>query len=56
MAREQIRRLPVVEGNRLVGFLAIGDLAVELNKDKLVGNVLEQISEPAKPRSNERGA
>jgi CBS domain-containing protein len=56
MAQEQIRRLPVVDGNRLVGILAIGDLAVDLNKDKLVGNVLEQISEPAKPRSNERGA
>jgi len=56
MAREQIRRLPVVEGDRLVGFLAIGDLAVELNKDKLVGNVLEKISEPAQPRANERGA
>lgn len=56
MAREQIRRLPVVEGDRLVGFLAIGDLAVDLNKDKLVGNVLEKISEPARPRSNERGA
>ena len=56
MAREQIRRLPVVEGDRLVGFLAIGDLAVELNKDKLVGNVLEKISEPAQPRTSERGA
>jgi len=56
MAREQIRRLPVVEGDRLVGFLAIGDLAVDLNKDKLVGNVLEKISEPSQPRANERGA
>lgn len=56
MARQQIRRLPVVEGHTLVGFLAIGDLAVELDKDKLVGNVLEKISEPAQPRANERGA
>ena len=56
MAREQIRRLPVVEGDRLVGFLAIGDLAVDLNKDKLVGNVLEKISEPAQPRADKRGA
>ena len=56
MAREQIRRLPVVEGDRLVGFLAIGDLAVDLNKDKLVGNVLEKISEPAQPRADKRSA
>jgi len=51
MAREQIRRLPVVEGERLVGFLAIGDLATELNKDTLVGDALEKISEPGQSRS-----
>jgi CBS domain-containing protein len=51
MAREQIRRLPVVEGQRLVGFLAIGDLATEINKDKLVGDALEKISEPTRSRS-----
>jgi len=51
MAREQIRRLPVVDNGQLVGFLSIGDLAVELNKDKVVGNALEQISEPAQPRN-----
>jgi len=55
MAREQIRRLPVVENNRLVGFLAIGDLAVDVGKDRLVGDALEQISEPAKPRTRESG-
>jgi CBS domain-containing protein len=51
MAREQIRRLPVVEGEHLVGFLAIGDLATELNKDTLVGDALEKISEPGQSRS-----
>ncbi len=29
MAKHQIRRLPVVEGNRLVGIVSLGDLAVE---------------------------
>jgi CBS domain-containing protein len=29
MAREQIRRLPVVEDGRLVGYLALGDLAAQ---------------------------
>ena len=56
MSREQIRRLPVVEGTRLVGFLAIGDLAVETGRDKLVGNALEQISEPSEPRSQGTGS
>ncbi|HEY3228743.1 MAG TPA: CBS domain-containing protein [Roseiflexaceae bacterium] len=46
MASEQIRRLPVVEGGRLVGYLALGDLAVQ-DKDKRVGDTLERISEPA---------
>ena len=53
MAREQIRRLPVVEGGNLVGIISIGDLAVEVGKDQLVGDALEQISEPAVPRANE---
>jgi len=51
MAREQIRRLPVVENGSLVGYLALGDLAV-LNRDAKVGETLEQISEPAQ-RSRE---
>lgn len=50
MANEQIRRLPVVENDRLVGFLAIGDLAVEMEKDRVVGDTLEKISEPSQPR------
>lgn len=56
MAREQIRRLPVVEGTRLVGFLAIGDLAADAGKDRLVGDALEKISEPAQPRSQHTGS
>jgi len=50
MAREQIRRLPVVEGGRLIGYLALGDLALQ-NKDRKVGETLEQISEPDGSRS-----
>jgi CBS domain-containing protein len=44
MARAQIRRLPVVEGGRLVGYLALGDLALQ-GRDRRVGETLEQISE-----------
>jgi len=55
MAREQIRRLPVVEGGKLVGIVSIGDVAVDARKDKLTGDALEQISEPSRPRSTEVG-
>ena len=47
MARQQIRRLPVVEHGQLVGYLALGDLALQ-NKDAKVGETLEQISEPGR--------
>ena len=49
MASKQVRRLPVVEGGRLVGYLALGDLAVQ-DKDKRVGDTLEHISEPGGPQ------
>jgi CBS domain-containing protein len=49
MSRAQIRRLPVVEGGRLVGYLALGDLALQ-GRDRRVGETLEQISEPGDSR------
>lgn len=54
MAREQIRRLPVVEDGKLVGILSIGDVAVDAGRDQLAGDALEQISEPSEPRSTEQ--
>lgn len=48
MGRQQIRRLPVVENGTLVGFLSLGDVAVE-GRDKVSGEALEQISYPAEP-------
>ena len=48
MQRDQIRRLPVVQGGELVGIVSIGDLAEE-GKDKLVGDTLEEISTPSQP-------
>lgn len=53
MAREQIRRLPVVDNGRLVGIVALGDLALDAGKagkDGMVGDALEKISEPSAPR------
>ena len=43
LARRQVRRLPVVEGHRLVGIVAQADIA-RLGKDKKTGEVVEEIS------------
>jgi CBS domain-containing protein len=45
MKREQVRRVPVVEGDRLVGIIAQADVARE-GKDRKTGEVVEKISEP----------
>ncbi|WP_200804859.1 CBS domain-containing protein [Anaerosalibacter sp. Marseille-P3206] len=49
MAEHQVRRLPVVEGDSLVGIVSIGDVAV---RDRLIdeaGDALSNISEPSRP-------
>ena len=49
MADHQIRRLPIVENDKVVGIVSLGDIAV---KDKSYGNAdiaLDEVSEPAKP-------
>src|SRR5947209_3655085 len=48
MAELQIRRLPVVERNKLVGMLSLGDVAVKLRSDILKGDILEDISQGVK--------
>ena len=45
MAAWRIRRLPVVEGDRLVGMLAQADLVHEL-KDRKAGQLVDEISQP----------
>ncbi len=45
MASEQIRRIPIVENNRLVGIVALGDLAVRRETDSKAGIALSAISE-----------
>jgi CBS domain-containing protein len=44
MARHQIRRLPVVEEDRLVGIVAQADVA-RVGKEKQTGELVEAISE-----------
>jgi len=48
MAYHQVRRLPVVEGDNLVGIVSLGDLAVKESSDKRIGDTLEGISEGVK--------
>jgi CBS domain-containing protein len=45
MAKNQIRRLPVVENGNLVGVVAIGDLAVRDIFENEAGDALSKISE-----------
>ncbi|WP_139489414.1 CBS domain-containing protein [Brevibacillus dissolubilis] len=45
MAKEQIRRLPVVDNGKLVGIVAIGDLAVRNVLQNEAGEALAVISE-----------
>ncbi|MGZ4106379.1 MAG: CBS domain-containing protein [Tumebacillaceae bacterium] len=49
MADNQVRRLPVVENNKLCGIVAIGDLAVVGIHENEAGFALSEISEPARP-------
>jgi CBS domain-containing protein len=46
MARHQVRRLPVVERDRLVGIVAQADVALE-EKEKKTGEVVQAVSEPS---------
>ena len=48
MAEHQIRRLPVIENDKLVGIVSLGDIAVKLGKDRKTGDALENISEGVK--------
>lgn len=45
MAQHQLRRIPVVDGARLVGVIAQADVAREA-KPKTTGELVEEISEP----------
>ena len=49
MAAHQIRRLPIVEKDQLVGIVSLGDLAVHNQTKDKAGKALENISFPASP-------
>jgi CBS domain-containing protein len=45
MAEHQVRRLPVLKDDRLVGILSLGDLALATASKRIVGEMLEEVSE-----------
>jgi CBS domain-containing protein len=47
MGDNQVRRLPIVEEARLVGIVALADLAIDLEEDELLAETVERISEPS---------
>ena len=50
MSSSQIRRVPVVENNTLIGIVALGDVAVDAKFDTEVAKTLSNISMPSKPQ------
>ncbi len=52
MAQAQVRRLPVVENNKIVGVVSIGDLAVRQPFQNEAGQALNQISETHNPNAS----
>lgn len=46
MSQQQIRRIPIVENERLVGIVSLGDLATEPQADQKAGHSLSDISQP----------
>ena len=51
MAEQQIRRLPVVENGKMVGMMALGDLAVQNQYANEAEQALASISTPSSPQS-----
>ncbi len=50
MSARQVRRLPIVENENIVGIVALGDLAVNHGTDMEAGQALTDISVPSKPK------
>lgn len=51
MSTNQIRRLPVVDHDQLVGIVALGDLATQAKYDVELARTLGQISSPSEPEN-----
>ncbi len=51
MSQGQVRRLPVVENNQLVGMVSLGDLATQAKYDVELAQTLGEISSPSEPEN-----
>jgi CBS domain-containing protein len=51
MSQHQIRRLPIVEEDKLIGIVSLGDLAVNNQSSDQAGQALKDISNPAEPKN-----
>ncbi|MCB2290459.1 CBS domain-containing protein [Clostridium sp. CS001] len=47
MGERQIRRLPIVQSNKLIGIVSLGDLAVQSKLKEETGDALSEISVPS---------
>ena len=50
MGEKQIRRLPIVENDNIVGIVSLGDLAVAGRSNMEAGEALSTISAPSQPQ------
>lgn len=48
MSEQQIRRLPIIQNNNLVGIVSLGDISLEPNLQDNAEEALKNISEPGK--------
>ena len=51
MKKQQIRRLPVIEEEKLVGMLSIGDIAVHSDYNVEMSEAISEISAPARVKN-----
>lgn len=49
MAEKKIRRLPVVENNKVIGIVSLGDISTDVRFDAEASAALTEISTPSKP-------
>ncbi len=49
MAEQQVRRLPVIENNMIVGMVSLGDFATNMRTDIEASEALTEISKPSQP-------
>lgn len=53
MSQNQIRRLPIVENNNLVGIVSLGDIATENAYNNEAEQALSSISTPSQPNNQQ---